>query len=296
MVYINPYENEDKLPFIIAESGINHNGDVQLAKKLIDMAKECGADAVKFQKRTIDIVYSKEFLDSARQSPWGTTQREQKEGLELGQREYDECDSYCKEKGIYWFASAWDPNSQEFLRRYNLPFNKIASAMLTHKTVVDMVAEERKHTFISTGMSGFEQIDRVVNIFQKKGCDFTLMHCVSVYPCLDEWCNVKMVRVLQERYGCNVGYSGHELGILPSALGVGFGAKAIERHITLDRSMYGSDQSASLEGRGFQLLVRDARSVRRILGNGEKAVIPDEDKTAYKLRYFRDDDFQWNEE
>ncbi|MEJ5227794.1 N-acetylneuraminate synthase family protein [Thermodesulfovibrio sp.] len=293
---INPYENPDKLPFIIAEIGINHNGDVEIAKQLIDMAKECGADAVKFQKRTIDIVYSKEFLDSPRQSPWGTTQRHQKEGLEFGKKQYDEIDRYCKEKGIYWFASAWDEKSQEFLRQYDLPFNKIASAMIVHKDLIEMVAEEGKHTFISTGMSNFGQIDRVVNIFQKKGCPFTIMHCVSVYPCPDEWCNIQMVKTLKKRYKCPIGYSGHEAGVLPSILAVALGAVAIERHITLDRSMYGSDQSASLEKRGLELVVRDTRRVKQILGTGEKVIIPEEEKVAYKLRYFREDDFQWGME
>lgn len=290
---VDPYANPDRLPFIIAEIGINHNGDIEIAKKLIDMAKECKADAVKFQKRTIDIVYSPEFLASPRKSPWGTTQREQKEGLELGKEEYDEIDAYCKEKGIYWFASAWDEKSQEFLRQYDLPFNKIASAMLTHKNLLEMVAEEGKHTFISTGMSTFEQIDRAIEIFEKKGCPYTLMHCVSVYPCPDEWCNILMVKTLKERYNCPVGYSGHEHGILPSALAVAFGAVAIERHITLDRSMYGSDQAASLEKRGLELLVRDCKDVKRILGTGEKIIIPEEEKVAYKLRYFKEEDFEW---
>ena len=211
-MHLNPYANQEKLPFMIAEIGINHNGDVEIAKKLIDMAKECGADAVKFQKRTIDIVYTKELLDSPRQSPWGMTQRAQKEGLELGKKEYDEIHSYCREKEIYWFASAWDEKSQEFLRQYDLLFNKIASTMLTHKILVDMVVEEGKHTFISTGMSNFEQIDRVVSIFEKKRCPYTLMHCISVYPCPDEWCNVEMIKTLKDKYKCPVGYSGHEIG------------------------------------------------------------------------------------
>ncbi len=293
---VNPYVNGDNLPFVIAETGINHNGDVGMAKKLIDMAKECEADAVKFQKRTIDIVYTKKMLDSPRQSPWGTTQREQKEGLELSKDEYDEINTYCKGKNIYWFASAWDEKSQEFLRQYDLPFNKIASAMLTHKNLVEMVAEEGKHTFISTGMSNFEQIDRVVNIFEKKDCPYTVMHCVTVYPCPDEWCNLQMIEVFKNRYGCPVGYSGHEKGILPTILAVALGAVAVERHITLDRSMYGSDQSASLERKGLELVVRDTKEWERIRGNGEKVVVPKEEKVAYKLRYFREEDFQWHDE
>lgn len=283
---IDIYGNGGSRPFIIAEAGINHNGDVSIAKKLIDIASECGADAVKFQKRTIDIVYTKEVLDSSRESPWGTTQREQKEGLEFGKDEYDEIDAYCKEKSIHWTASAWDEESQKFLRSYDLPFNKVASAMLTHKGLIEMIASEGRHTFISTGMTPLDVIDEVVEVFKKAGCPYSIMHCVSVYPCPDDWCNVAMVRTLKERYDCPVGYSGHESGILPSVVAVAHGAVCLERHITLDRTMYGSDQSASLEKRGLELLVRDARHVASIMGTGDKTVIPEEEQVAYKLRYF----------
>ena len=291
---VDPYGNGKIIPFIIAEIGINHNGDVEIAKELIDLAKQCGADAVKFQKRTINVVYTNEVLDSPRQSPWGTTQRQQKEGLEFGKHQYDVIDAYCKEKDIYWFASSWDENSQKFLRQYDLHFNKIASAMLTHKNLADMVAEEGKHTFISTGMSTFEQIDRIVNIFTKKRCPFTIMHCVSLYPCPDKYCNIRMIDTLKQRYNCPVGYSGHESGILPSSIAVVFGACAIERHITLNRNMYGSDQSASLEKRGLELLVRDTKNVSTILGDGHKVVITEEEQIAHKLRYFHEDDFIWH--
>ncbi len=293
-MYIDPYKDEEKMPFIIAEIGINHNGDVNIAKKMIDMAKDCGADAVKFQKRTIDIVYQKDVLDSPRQSPWGMTQRAQKEGLEFSKAEYDEIDRHCKEAGISWFASSWDIKSQEFLRAYELPFNKIASAMLTHKDLLEMVADEMKHAFISTGMSNFDEIDRAVDIFKKRKCPFTLMHCVSVYPCPDEWCNLLTIRKLKERYNCPVGYSGHENGVGPTTIAVALGAIAIERHITLDRSMYGSDQSASLEKKGLELVIRDAREVKTTLGTGEKIVISEEEKVKYKLRYFREEDFNWD--
>ncbi|MBI5245406.1 MAG: N-acetylneuraminate synthase family protein [Elusimicrobia bacterium] len=272
-------------PFIIAELGINHNGDLETAKKLIDMAKECGCDAVKFQKRTIDIVYKKDFLDSLRESPWGTTQRAQKEGLEFDKKDYDAIDAYCKGKDILWFASAWDKKSQEFLRRYNLKHNKVASAMLTHTDLLKMVAEEKKHTFISTGMSDLDIIDRAVDLFRKSDCPFTLMHCVSTYPSEDEECNILAVRTLKERYHCDVGYSGHERGILPSVLAVAFGATTLERHITLDRAMYGSDQAASLEKRGLELMVRDARRVASILGDGKKKISAKELPIAKKLRY-----------
>jgi N-acetylneuraminate synthase len=274
--------------FIIAEIGINHNGDLGLAKKLIDMAKNCGCDAVKFQKRTIDIVYTPELLAAPRESPWGTTQREQKEGLEFGKTEYDEIDAYCRTQGIAWFASAWDLESQKFLQSYNLPYNKVASAMLIHRPLLEMIAAEGKPTFISTGMSTFEEIDEAVAIFKKANCPFTLMHCISTYPCADDQCNVNMVTTLKNRYDCPVGYSGHEVGLLPSVLAVALGAVAVERHITLDRAMYGSDQSASLEKRGLQLLVRDCLLVDNVLGDGQKKIISEEKEVAKKLRYFRE--------
>lgn len=293
-MYIDPYADEKRIPFIVAEIGINHNGDLEIAKKMISMARDCGADAVKFQKRTIDVVYSKEFLDSPRHSPWGITQRDQKQGLEFNKDGYDAIDKHCKELGIYWFASSWDEKSQEFLRHYEVPFNKIASAMLTYKTLVEMIAGEGKHTFISTGMSKINEIDRVVDIFRKNNCPFTLMHCVSVYPCPDAWCNVKMVETLKKRYSCPVGYSGHENGVGPTTVAVALGAVALERHITLDRSMYGADQAVSLEKRGLELVVRDSREVKKTLGTGEKIMISEEEKIKYKLRYFRDEEFNWD--
>ncbi len=284
----DPYSSKSRRPFVIAEIGINHNGDVSLARELIDMASDCGADAVKFQKRTIDVVYTKESLEIPRESPWGTTQREQKEGLEFGVEEYNQIDSHCREKRILWSASAWDPGAQEFLRRYDLPFNKVASALLTHPTMLEMIAEEGKHTFISTGMSDFADIDNAVQLFQDAGCACTLMHCVSTYPCRNSWCNIRMIETLSKRYGLPVGYSGHEAGISPSVLAIALGAVALERHITLDRSMYGSDQSASLERRGLEILVRDAREVEATLGTGERVMIPEEQEVANKLRYFRE--------
>jgi len=276
------------IPFIIAEIGINHNGSLEIAKKLIDMAFECGCNAVKFQKRTLDIVYTQEFLDSPRESPWGTTQRHQKEGLEFEKDEYDEIDRYCKELGIPWFASAWDLESYNFLKQYDLKYNKIASAMITFKPLVEAIAKDGKHTFISTGMTDFEHIDSVINLFRKNLTPFTLLHCVSVYPCPDELCGINTIKVLRDRYGCDVGYSGHELGILPSSLAVAFGAVVIERHVTLDRSMYGSDQSASLERRGLEYVVRDCRDVKKMLNGVGKKISKPEMDVAYKLRYFRE--------
>lgn len=273
-------------PLILAEIGLNHNGDMDLAKKLIDMAVDAGCDLVKFQKRDIDICYTNEFLDSPRESPWGTTQRQQKEGLEFGKTEYDEIDRYCKVKGIGWFASTWDMASQSFLRQYNLKHNKIASAMLTHRGLVEMVAKEGKHTFISTGMSTYKDIDWAVNAFKKHGCPFTLMHTTSLYPCPDSLINLGMIKTLQERYSCPVGYSNHSPGILSSALAVSLDATAIEIHITHDRSAYGSDQSASIEKRGLEYMVRDCKLVGTVIGDGVKEVIPEEMKVAKKLRYF----------
>jgi len=275
--------------FIIGEIGINHNGDLKIAKQLIDMAKECGCDAVKFQKRTVDIVYKKELLDSPRESPWGTTQREQKEGLEFSKEEYDDIDRYCKEKEIHWFASAWDIDSQIFLRQYGGKYNKVASAMLTHIPLLKAIAEEGKHTFISTGMSNYNQIDRALSIFREKGCPFTLLHCVSTYPCPDEDCNVGLIPALKDKYQCPIGYSGHEVGVLPSVVAVAMGAEVVERHITLDRAMYGSDQSASLEKRGLELMVRDCRAVNSVLGSGNKLISEKEKAVAKSLRYFHED-------
>ncbi|MCX5796517.1 MAG: N-acetylneuraminate synthase family protein [Elusimicrobia bacterium] len=272
--------------FIIAEVGINHNGDIETAKQLIDAARQAGCDAVKFQKRTIDKVYTREFLDSPRESPWGKTQRAQKEGLEFGKKEFDEIDRHCKKAGLQWSASAWDIDSQRFLQQYDLPFNKVASPILTHLSLVEEIAKEGRHTYVSTGMSDFAQIDRAVEVFRKHRCPFTLMHCVSVYPAEDSELNIFCLRTLRERYGCPVGYSGHEVGVFGPLVAVMLGATAIERHITLNRSMYGSDQSASLEPRGLEYMVRDIRSLRSALGAGEKTVSPKESANSKKLRTY----------
>jgi N-acetylneuraminate synthase len=272
--------------FVIAEVGINHNGDVGIAKKLIDMAKNAGCDAVKFQKRTLDIVYTKDLLDSPRESPWGKTQRDQKKGLEFGKKEYDSIDTYCKEKKIEWLASAWDSESQNFLKQYNLKYNKVASAMLTHTPLLKIIAAEKKHTFISTGMSAFDHIDRAVAIFKEHNCPFTLLHCVSTYPSEDNECNLLVMKKLRELYKCDVGYSGHERGILPSVLAVALGATVIERHITLDKKMYGSDQAASIDEKELNFMMQQIRAVPEILGNEIKSISEKEQIIARKLRYF----------
>jgi len=270
--------------FIIAEIGINHNGDINIAKDLIKLAKECGCDAVKFQKRAIDAVYTKELLDSYRESPWGKTQRAQKEGLEFGLKEYKEIEKYCKEIGIEWFASAWDMESQKFLRQFNCRYNKVASAMLVYNDLLKEIASEKKHTFISTGMSDIKVIDNAVEIFRKAGCPFELMHCVSTYPMDDEDANLNRIKTLKERYKCHVGYSGHEVGLAVSYAAVAFGITSLERHITLDRAMYGSDQAASIEPAGLRSLVGAVRKIEKALGDGTISIQPKEVPIAKKLR------------
>ena len=270
--------------FIIAEIGINHNGSLEIAKQLIDVAKEAGADAVKFQKRTIDLVYTKELLDSPRESPWGTTQRQQKEGLEFKFDDYKEIDRYCKENGIEWFASAWDLESQKFLRQFDLKYNKIASAMIVYETLLRMVAEEKKHTFISTGMTKPDQIDRAVAIFREANCPFELMHCVSTYPMIDEDANLNRINTLRARYGCDVGYSGHEVGLAVSYAAAALGITSLERHVTIDRAMYGSDQSASVETAGLRQLIGAIRKIEQAMGDGHLEMHPKEAGIAAKLR------------
>lgn len=269
---------------VIAEIGINHNGNIELAKKLIDWAVLCGCDAVKFQKRTVNKVYSQEYLESYRESPWGTTQRAQKEGLEFGKTEYDIIDNYCKERNIKWFASAWDIDAQRFLQQYDCPFNKIASAMLTKMELLEEVAKEGKYTYIATGMSTFEEIDRAVEVFRKVNCPFELMHCNSTYPMKNEDANLRLIETIRDRYHCNVGYSGHETGRIVSLAAVALGATSIERHITLDRTMYGSDQAASLEVDDLQRLVKDIRVIEKALGTGEKVLTEAEEAVKKKLR------------
>lgn len=272
--------------FIIAEIGINHNGDLDLAKRLIELAKQCGCDAVKFQKRTIGIVYPEAVLNAPRESPWGTTTRQQKEGLEFGLAEYQEIDRYCQELGIEWFASAWDLESQKFLRQFNLKHNKIASAMLTHGDFVEAVASERKPTFLSVGMATWEDVDRALGILKKHDCPVVILHTVSTYPCAEEELNLQMIPELKKRYGLPVGYSGHEASVSPSVVAAVLGAVAVERHITFDRAMYGSDQAASLEKAGLESMVAQIRKIPAVLGDGVKRITPGEASVAKKLRYW----------
>ena len=270
--------------FIVAEIGINHNGSIDICKKLIDAAKDSGCDAVKFQKRDIFSVYTREFLKGFRESQWGNTQLDQKLGLELNEIQYKEIDSYCKKNGIDWFASAWDFKSQIFLRQFNCKFNKIASAMIVSEEFLKLVAEEKKHTFISTGMTTYDDINKAVNIFKERECPFELMHTVSTYPMNFEDANLRMIKTLKDRYKCNVGYSGHESGLAVSYAAAAMGISSLERHITLDRSMYGSDQAASVEPNGMRQLVGSVRKIEKALGDGNKRIIEAEIPIAKKLR------------
>jgi N-acetylneuraminate synthase len=270
--------------FVIAEIGINHNGSLDICKQLIDVAVKAGANAVKFQKRTIDLVYTKELLDSHRESPWGTTQRDQKKGLELELEDYQEIDRYCKQQNIAWFASAWDLESQKFLRQFDCKHNKVASAMIVYEDLLREIASEKKHTFISTGMSMTTDIDLAVGIFRELNCPFELMHCVSTYPMDDRDANLRRIKTLRDSYKCNVGYSGHETGLAISYGAVGYGISSLERHITLDRAMYGSDQAASLEPVGFTSLIGGIRKIESAHGDGSLDMNPKEKSVADKLR------------
>lgn len=275
------------MTFITAEIGINHNGDIDIAKQLIDIAVNAGCDAVKFQKRTVEKVYSKDVLNLPRESPWGTTTREQKLGLEFEKEQYDIIDKHCSQKNIQWFASSWDIDSQIFLRQYNLNYNKVASAMLTNKKLLEIIAEEKKHTFISTGMSTMDEIKEAVDIFRKNNCPFELQHSNSTYPMKDEEANLRCIQTLKNEFKCDVGYSGHEVtGYLICVAAVMLGATSIERHITLGRSLYGSDQAASLEPHGLERVVRDVRKLDALLGDGVKRVWPSELPIMKKLRVY----------
>lgn len=271
---------------IISEIGINHNGDLNLAKKMIQASKECGADLVKFQKRDINLVYDEQTLNQKRESPWGETNRDQKLGLEFGEKEYDKIENFCKENKIDWFASAWDLNSLKFLKKYNKKYNKIASAMIIDQNFLAEVAKEKKYTFISTGMSTFKDIENAIRIFKNHNCPFELMHCISAYPFDNSKANLNLIPILRSKYNCDVGYSGHEKGGQAiSYAATALGITSLERHFTLDRTMYGSDQAASITPEGFSKLVRGVRDIEKALnGPTEKIILPEEKDVAKKLR------------
>jgi len=290
---MNPFLNKkvsSEIPdycYLIAEIGINHNGSLKIAKDLIAQSKAAGFDAVKFQKRTIDIVYSNEVLNSYRKSPWGETTRAQKEGLEFSIEEYAEIDDYCKTLNIDWFVSCWDIQSQEEMRSFNTPYNKIASAMATNWDFVNYVASEKKPTFASTGMMEIKEIDKLVDIFKDFKCPLILMHTVSTYPASECDLNLKCIKTLSSKYDLPVGYSGHETNTAPSIFAAVLGAPVIERHVTLDRAMYGSDQSASLELPGMHSLCSTIRKLKDCLGDGKKRILKEEELVSEKLRYWR---------
>jgi len=274
-------------PYFVAEIGINHNGDLNLAKQMIKSAHHCGCNAVKFQKRTPELCVPYHQREILRETPWGLiTYMEYRHKLELGREEYDEIDAYCRKLGIEWFASAWDIPSLEFLRKYDMPYNKIASAMLTNRKLVREVALEGKMTFISCGMSQYEDIDDIVALFKDLGCPFILMHSVSEYPLSNDKVNLRQITALRERYNCPIGNSGHESTMLPSLLAVMMGAVVIERHFTINRASWGTDQAASLEPRGMATLINYCSQIPYILGTGERIVTEQEKINAKKLRFF----------
>ena len=270
--------------FIVAEIGINHNGDMSICKQLIDIAIDTGCNAVKFQKRDIDLVYTQEMLDSQRESPWGSTQRDQKIGLEFNQEQYSEIDQYCKEKEIEWFASAWDVNSQKFLKQFDCKYNKVASAMIVDTNLLKTIAAEKKHTFISTGMTTYKDIEIAIDIFKQAGCPFELMHTVSTYPMDFADANLNMITTLRDKFKCDVGYSGHEVGLAVSYGAAALGITSLERHITIDRATYGSDQAASVEKGGLRQLVGAVRKIEKAMGDGKKVFSEKEMAVAIKLR------------
>jgi len=271
--------------FIIAEIGTNHMGDVNMAKKIINVAIKAGCNAVKFQKKDVENIYTKKFLDSPLESPWGTTQREMRLHREFSEKEFAKIDKYCKKMKIEWFVSCWDTKSQIQMRKFKTKYNKVASAMLIHYDLLKEIAKEKKYTFISTGMSTMKDITKAVKIFQKYKCPFELMHCHSAYPMNDEEANLKMIPVLRKKFNVKVGYSGHEVGATDVCVpAVMLGATSIERHVTLDRTMYGHDQSASLEPDGIERLVRDIKLIDKILGDGKKRIYNSEITNLKKLR------------
>ena len=268
--------------YVIAEIGINHNGDLDLAKRLIAVAVAAGCDAVKFQKRTVDVVYSAEELAKPRESPFGVTNGDLKHALEFGDSEYQEIDAYCKAVKMPWFASCWDEDSVDFINRFDVPCFKIASASLTDDRLLRHTRATGKPIVLSTGMSTLHEIDHAVEVLGKE--DLVILHACSTYPAYYEELNLRAIPMLKQRYNVPVGYSGHETGIPSSVAAAVLGACVVERHITTDRAMWGSDQAASLEPNGIGRLVRDIRLVEQSMGDGVKRVYEREYPIIKKLR------------
>src|SRR5579864_4211225 len=257
--------------YVIAEIGINHNGDLDVAKRLISVAVGAGCNAVKFQKRTVEVVYSAEELARPRENPFGPTNADLKYGLEFEEEDYAEIDRYCKEVKMPWFASCWDEHSADVIDQFNVPCYKIASASLTDDNLLRHTRSKGKPIILSTGMSTMEQIDHAVYVLGTE--DLVLLHACSTYPAYYEEINLRVIPELRERYGVPVGYSGHETGLPSSIVAVGMGVCMLERHITLDRSMWGSDQAASLEPNGITKLVSYVRTAEKAMGDGVKRVL-----------------------
>lgn len=268
--------------FIIAEIGINHNGDLVLAKQLIDIAVMTGCDAVKFQKRTVDVVYTKEELAKERESKFGNTNGDLKRGLEFGFNEYAKIDKYCKEKGILWFASCWDEESVDLIDKFNPPCYKIASASLTDDNLLKHTKSKGKPILLSTGMSTMKQIEHAVKILGKD--NLVLYHCTSTYPSEISEINLKVINTLKEKFRVPIGYSGHEKGVSQSVIAASVGACSVERHITIDRTLWGSDHAASLEPAGLFRMVRDIKQIPSLMGDGIKKVYESELPIIQKLR------------
>ena len=273
---------DDQPCFIIAEIGINHNGDIDLAKRLISVAAAAGCDAVKFQKRTIDVVYSAEELAKPRENPFGPTNGDLKYGLEFESEEYDEIDAFCKSLKMTWFASPWDESSVDFLEQYSVPVYKIASASLTDDGLLRHIRKRAKTVILSTGMSTYAEIDHAVEVLGKT--DLVLMHATSTYPANYDELNLRAIPTMAERYQVPIGYSGHETGIATSVCAAAIGACCVERHITMDRAMWGSDHAASLAPNGIERLVRDIRLWEMSKGDGIKRVYERELPIIKKLR------------
>ena len=280
---IGKYEIGNGNPaFIMAELGINHNGDLDLAKKLIAEAKQAGCDTVKFQKRTIEIVYTEQELAAPRENPFGPTNGHLKRGLEFSLEAYQEIDRFCKEQGIMWSASPWDEESVDFLKRFDVPYYKIAAASLTDSGLLKKIRSTGKPVIMSTGMSELSEIDKAVQYLDKN--NLLIMRCVSQYPATPENIHLRAMQTLRERYGVPVGYSGHELDTVISAAAVGMGACAVERHFTLDRKMWGSDHKASIEPEEMKEMVKNIRLVELALGDATPRCLPVEEPVKAKLR------------
>ena len=271
--------------FITGEIGTNHCGSIAIAKKIIDVAVEAGCDAVKFQKKDVNKIYTVKFLDTHLESPWGNTQRDMRLHREFSIEDFKKIDRYCKKRKIPWFVSCWDVGSQIEMRKFNTKYNKVASAMLLHKNLLEVIAEEKKYTFISTGMTDLKNISKAIRIFKKHDCPFELMHSHSSYPMPLNEANLNMIPQLRKKFKCDVGYSGHEKTASVVCLcAVMLGATSIERHITIDRTMYGHDQAASLEPLGLKRMIRDVRMVHPLLGDGKKIIWDSEKSAMKKLR------------